>query len=82
MAKVGLGENLLKNNRNFRRLWISGSANSFTSQFSNFASPVLAVLVFHATPFDIGLLISLEILPLPIISPFVGVWVDRVSGLS
>src|ERR1700719_403764 len=81
MVKFGLGENLIRNNRNFRRLFISGSVNSFTSQFSNFAFPVLAVLDFHATPFDMGLLIALEILPLPLISPFVGVWVDRVRRL-
>jgi MFS family permease len=81
MVKFSLGEDLIKHNRNFARLWISGSVNGFTSQFSDFAFPVLAVLVFHATPFEMGLLLSLEILPLPIISPFVGVWVDRVARL-
>jgi MFS family permease len=82
MVKLGLGEDLIRNNRNFARLWVSGSVNGFTSQFSDFAFPVLAVLVFHATPFEMGLLIALEILPLPIISPFVGVWVDRVRRLG
>jgi MFS family permease len=80
LVKFSLGGNLSKN-RNFARLWLSSSVNSFTSQFSNFAFPVLAVLVFHATPFQMGLLIALEILPLPIISPFIGVWVDRVKRL-
>ena len=80
LVKFNLRGNLSKN-RNFSRLWLSSSVNSFTSQFSNFAFPVLAVLVFHATPFQMGLLIALEILPLPIISPFVGVWVDRVKRL-
>jgi MFS family permease len=81
VVKFGLGEDLIKHNRNFARLWVSGSVNGFTSQFSDFAFPVLAVLVFHATPFEMGLLLSLEILPLPVISPFVGVWVDRVARL-
>jgi MFS family permease len=81
LVKLNLGGDLESRNRDFLRLWTSGTVNSFTGQFSNFVFPVLAVLLFHATPFEMGLLIALEILPLPILSPFIGVWVDRVKRL-
>ena len=74
--RAGLGGNLW-HNRDFARLWFSETASSFGNQFSIFALPVLAILSFDATPFDIGLLGALAILPYPVLGLFVGVWVDR-----
>jgi MFS family permease len=72
----GVGGNLW-HNQDFSRLWFSETASSFGNQFSIFAVPVLAVLSFNATPFDIGLLGALAILPYPVLGLFVGVLVDR-----
>ncbi|MDA4113168.1 MAG: MFS transporter [Thaumarchaeota archaeon] len=68
----------LWHNQDFSRLWFAETISSFGNQFSVFALPVLAILSFDATPFDIGLIGALAILPYPLLGLFVGVWVDRI----
>jgi MFS family permease len=74
--KIGLGGELWKN-KDFTRLWVSDTISQFGSQFSQFAIPVLAVLIFQATPLDMGILRALAFVPFPALGLFVGVWADR-----
>lgn len=51
--------------------------SQFGNQFTQFALPVLAILSFNATPFELGILGALAFLSYPAIGLLVGVWVDR-----
>jgi MFS family permease len=73
---LGIGGNL-RRHRDFTRFWFSDTISQFGNQFSAFALPVLAVLSFSATPLDIGVITSLQIIPYPLLGLFVGVWADR-----
>ena len=79
--KYNLGGDLERRNKDFLRLWTSGTVNSFTGQFSNFVFPVLAILIYHATPFDMGALIALESTPAPATQPVHWSMGDRVKRL-
>jgi MFS family permease len=63
--------------RDFARLWFSDTVSQFGTQFSGLALPILAVLEFDATPFEMGVLAALAIIPYPALGLFVGVWADR-----
>ncbi len=76
MAKLKLGGNLW-HHRDFSRLWLSDTVSQFGNQFTQFALPVLAILSFNATPFELGILGALAFLSYPALGLFVGVWVDR-----
>jgi MFS family permease len=67
----------LWNHRDFSRLWISETISQFGNKFSGFAIPVLAVLTFDATPFQIGVIVALSTVPYTALGLFVGVWADR-----
>ena len=78
MTRFTLGGNLWKH-RDFSRLWFSETVSQFGNQFTQFALPVLAVLSFKASPFDMGLLGTFVFLPYPVLGLFVGVLADRLS---
>src|SRR5487761_1109585 len=61
MAKLKLGGNLW-HHRDFSRLWLSDTVSQFGNQFTQFALPVLAILSFNATPFELGILGALAFL--------------------
>src|SRR5713101_5582053 len=75
MARINLGS--LWTHRNFRLLWFSDTVSQFGNTFTGLALPSLAVLTFHATPFQMGILLAVAFVPYPALGLFVGVWADR-----
>jgi len=65
----------------FRRLWGSFTITTFGSQITNLALPLTAALLLHAGPFEMGVLVALEVLPFGLLGLFAGVWIDRSSKL-
>lgn len=65
----------------FARLWASLTITSFGGQITNLALPLTAALLLNATPFEMGLLVALELAPFALIGLFAGVWVDRLRKL-
>ncbi len=63
--------------RSFSLLWLGQTLSGFGSQISLLAIPTIAILILHATPFQTGLLVTLEYIWLPILGLFIGVLADR-----
>lgn len=61
----------------FLRLWAGQTVSQFGAQITMVALPLTAVLVLHATPWDMGVLEALQMLPFILIGLFLGVYVDR-----
>ena len=62
----------------FVKLWSAETVSVFGSQVTLLAMPLAAVLVLDASPFEVGLLTSLEMLPFLLVGLPAGVWVDRM----
>jgi MFS family permease len=62
----------------FRRLWFGQTVSAFGSQVTILALPLTAVLVLHASTFQVGLLTTAGFAPFLLIGLPAGVWVDRV----
>ena len=71
----------LLRNADFRMLWLSSTITNFGSQITNLALPLTAALLLHASPWQMGVLIALEVLPFGLLGLFAGVWIDRGSKL-
>jgi hypothetical protein len=71
----------LLGNADFRRLWGSFTITTFGSQITNLALPLTAALLLHASPWQMGVLVALEVLPFGLLGLFAGVWIDRGSKL-
>jgi MFS family permease len=69
----------LRTNRDFKRLWIAATISAFGTDISHTAFPFVAVLVLHASPWDLGLLSIASMLPAFVSGLFAGVWVDRLA---
>lgn len=54
------------------------SISTLGSAVTQIALPTIAVLLLHATPLELGILLALQRIPFPIMAVFVGVWVDRL----
>ena len=65
----------------YRRLWTSILISSLGAQITMLALPLTAAVLLHATPTQMGLLTSMEILPFVLFSLPSGVWLDRVKKL-
>lgn len=65
----------LNQHRDFMRLWIGQTISKFGSQLG--ALSLLAILTLQATPRQMGLLATLQQLPVLLIGLFAGVWVDQ-----
>ena len=65
----------------YRRLWTSILISSFGGQVTMLALPLTAAVLLHATPTQMGLLTSMEVLPFVLFSLPSGVWLDRVRKL-
>jgi MFS family permease len=65
----------------YRRLWTSIVISSFGGQVTMLALPLTAAVLLHATPTQMGLLTTMEILPFVLFSLPCGVWLDRVRKL-
>ncbi len=68
-------------NPDFVRLWGSLTITHFGGQVTFLALPLTAALLLNATPFQVGVLTALEILPFPLFGLFAGVLVDRTRKL-
>ncbi len=71
----------LLGNADFRKLWGSFTITTFGSQITNLALPLTAALLLHASPWQMGVLVALEVLPFGLLGLFAGVWIDRGSKL-
>jgi MFS family permease len=70
---------LLRTNRDFRLLWIGESVSELGSSVTLVALPFVALIVLHATAFEVASLAAAETILWPVIALPIGVWVDRVS---
>ncbi|MFD2273745.1 MFS transporter [Undibacterium arcticum] len=66
-------------NYDFRRFWLTCAIAGFGEQISNLAIPLTAVLLLHATPSQMGMLIALQMAPFALFALPSGVWLDRRS---
>lgn len=57
---------------------VGQSISELGSSVTQIALPTIAVLLLHASPFELGVLLALQRIPFPILALFVGVWVDRL----
>jgi len=62
----------------FRRLWFGQTVSEFGSQVTTLALPLAAVLVLHASTFQVGLLTTAGFAGFLLIGLPTGVWVDRM----
>ena len=68
----------LIHNPDFARLWTAETISQFGSQVSGLAIPLIAATVLEVSPFEFGLLSTIEFLPFILLSLPAGVWVDRL----
>ncbi len=68
---------ILRENRNFRRYFIGQSISMLGDQVSLIALPLTAVLALHATPAQMGALLTVALIPNLIFALHAGVWLDR-----
>lgn len=61
----------------FVKLWAGQFVSEAGSQVSVLALPTVAILVLHATPFQVGVLSALEFLAFPALGLIAGVYADR-----
>src|SRR6185295_1386697 len=80
-ARLALPPHDLLRDRTYRRLWTSIVISSFGGQVTMLALPLTAALLLHASPTQMGLLTTMEILPFVLFSLPSGVWLDRVRKL-
>jgi MFS family permease len=71
---------LLRENRNFRRYFIGQAASLLGDQITLIALPLTAVLALHASPAQMGALMTVALIPNLIFSLHAGSWVDRRGG--
>jgi MFS family permease len=62
----------------FRRLWIGETVSQFGTAISNLALPLVAILVLHASTFQVGLLATFESIAFLLVGLPAGAWVDRM----
>jgi MFS family permease len=65
-------------NGDFLRLWSAQTISQLGSQISALALPLVALLVLHASAFQVAVLATVEWLPWLLFSLPAGAWVDRV----
>jgi MFS family permease len=64
--------------RDFRNLWAAETVSQLGTQVSQFALPLVAIIVLKASAFEVALLGVIEFAPFILISLPAGVWVDRL----
>ena len=64
--------------RDFLKLWAGETISLFGTQVSQFALPLVAILVLDATAFEVAALGTVEFLPFILFTLPAGVWVDRL----
>lgn len=79
--RVRLAPGDLLRDATYRRLWTSILISSLGGQVTMLAIPLTAAILLHATPTQMGLLTTAELLPFLLLSLPSGVWLDRVRKL-
>jgi MFS family permease len=64
--------------RDFLKLWSAESISQFGTQVTLLALPIIAATTLNVTPFEFGMLATIEFLPFILLSLPAGVWVDRL----
>ncbi len=64
--------------RNFLTLWGGQSLSEFGAQITDLGLPVIAVLVLHATAFEVGALNAAAVAAFLLIGLPAGAWIDRM----
>src|SRR4029078_4556848 len=64
----------------FRRFWLGQTISVFGDNVTLLALPIVAVLILHADPAQMGLLTALGLLAHLLFSLPAGVWLDRVRN--
>jgi MFS family permease len=64
----------------FRQFWLGQTISVFGDQITQLALPIVAVLLLHADPAQMGLLTAIGLLPHLLFSLPAGVWLDRVRN--
>jgi MFS family permease len=62
----------------YAKYWTASTISLFGTQVSQIAIPVIAVLLLKVSPFEVGLLATVEFLPWILFTLPAGVWVDRM----
>ncbi|GAA3921885.1 MFS transporter [Microbacterium invictum] len=75
-ADVSLGS--LWRDRNFLTMWSGQALSQFGAQITELALPVLAVLLLHATEFEIGVLNAAGTAAFLVVGLPAGAWIDRM----
>src|SRR2546428_12305050 len=60
----------------FLKLWTGETVSVFGSQVTLLAVPTVAILILHASPFQVGILSALEFLAFPTLGLVAGVFSD------
>ncbi|RLK46612.1 MFS transporter [Microbacterium telephonicum] len=68
----------LWHDRNFLTMWGGQALSQFGAQITELALPVLAVLILHATEFEVGLLNAAGTAAFLIVGLPAGAWIDRM----
>ncbi|WP_296656438.1 MFS transporter [Rhodoferax sp.] len=79
--KPKLAPHDLLRDASYRRLWTSILFSSLGGQITMLALPLTAAVLLQATPSQMGVLTSMELLPFVLLSLPAGVWLDRVRKL-
>jgi MFS family permease len=72
------GSDKLIRHHGFRRLWFGQSISELGSQVTTLALPLAAVLVLHASTFQVGLLTTAGFAAFLLVGLPAGAWVDRL----
>jgi MFS family permease len=72
------GPRSLWRHADFMKLWTAETVSQLGTQVTLLALPLTAILILKASPFEVGLLSTLEFLPFILVGLPAGVWVDRL----
>jgi MFS family permease len=77
-ASPGQAPRSLIGDPDFLKLWTGQTVSAFGTQITILAVPIVAAVALKVSPFEFGLLATLEFLPVVVLSLPAGVWVDRL----
>ena len=73
-----VGPRSLLRHPDFVKLWTAETISVFGTQITLLALPIVAATILNVSPFEFGLLATIEFLPFILLSLPAGVWVDRL----
>lgn len=80
-ARLGLPDDDLWRDRNYRRLWLSILIGAFATQVTALALSLTGALLLQATPTQVGILTAMGVAPFVLLALPTGVWLDRARKL-